>query len=369
MSDHLRRIKFCERFFSFPELCRCNTSFPITFRNESQGFENIKNIPIIIVASNRPYYLMESLKSLLNARGVQKSNIIVDLDENCPESIGLVELFGLKYNIRPAKCSKRCRISSHYKSIFGMISAFNFEHAFIFEDDLIVSSDIFYLFSTTLNVYQADNSIFCVSAWNDHGYKHSVGDLTMLYRVQFMPGLGLVLSKDIVKEILQKWPNRPDTNWDVWIREFVLNGRVCIIPDVSRTFHIGVYGVHINPAFQKSHFEGRFFKPKINVTISVDNLEREEYSDMILYLANNSKEESYENVCKIAATAKSPHLNSWPLSRTELSDITRVVVMDDGMKPKETFLSLFKVWIEGIHYIFIKCPKSSICEKIENSTR
>ncbi|KII72474.1 Protein O-linked-mannose beta-1,2-N-acetylglucosaminyltransferase 1 [Thelohanellus kitauei] len=223
-----------------------------------------------------------------------------------------------------------------------MISALNYEHVFIFEDDLIVSSDIFYLFSATLNIYQADKTIFCVSAWNDHGYKHSVGDLTMLYRVQFMPGLGLVLSKDIVKEILQKWPHWTDFNWDVWIRESVLKGRVCIIPDVSRSFHIGVYGIHINPAFQRSYFERRFFKPEINVTISVENLGSAEYSDLMTYLAINSKKEIYENVCKIAEMEKSVDLHSRPLSRTELCDITRVVVMDDPMEPKEAFLSLFK---------------------------
>ncbi|KII72482.1 Protein O-linked-mannose beta-1,2-N-acetylglucosaminyltransferase 1 [Thelohanellus kitauei] len=275
----------------------------------------------------------------MNARGVQKSNINVDLDEECPESIGLIKLFGLKYNIHPAKCSRQCRISSHYKSIFEMISVLNYEHVFILEDDLIVSSDIFYLFSATLNIYQADKTIFCVSAWNDH---HSVGDLTMLYRVQFMPGLGLVLSKDIIKEILKKWPHWTDFNWDVWIRESVLKDRVCIIPDVSRTFHIGGYGVHINPDFQQSHFERHFFRPEINVTISVENLENAEYSDLILYLAINSKKQIYDNLCKIAETAKSVDLHFRPLSRTELSAITRVVVMNADLKSNETFLTLFK---------------------------
>ncbi|KII64590.1 hypothetical protein RF11_06681 [Thelohanellus kitauei] len=145
-----------------------------------------------------------------------------------------------------------------------------------------------------------------------------------------------------IKEILKKWPHWTDFNWDVWIRESVLKDRVCIIPDVSRTFHIGGYGVHINPDFQQSHFERHFFRPEINVTISVENLENAEYSDLILYLAINSKKQIYDNLCKIAETAKSVDLHFRPLSRTELSAITRVVVMNADLKSNETFLTLFK---------------------------
>ncbi|KII60555.1 Protein O-linked-mannose beta-1,2-N-acetylglucosaminyltransferase 1 [Thelohanellus kitauei] len=282
--EDIRRSKFCRSHFAFPEFCNCKEPYPITEIDTSLTFPNIADVPIIVIASNRPYYLVECLKSLFNAKGIKKSNIIVDLDEELPELMALINLFDLKHNLHLATCSKECRICSHYKAIFTYISENNHEHVFIFEDDIIVSSDVLYYFSTALNVYKNDDSIFCISAWNDNAYKHSVGDYTMLYRVQSMPGLGLVLSKTIVNEILRKWPNWPNMNWDVWIRESVLNKRACIIPDVSRTFHIGTFGIHIQPGYQKSYFDQRFFNPEINVKISAENLEKDKYTDLIIYL-------------------------------------------------------------------------------------
>ena len=45
-------------------------------------------------------------------------------------------------------------------------------------------------FSQTVPLLEEDDSIYCISAWNDQGYEHSCQDPTLLYRVETMPGLG-----------------------------------------------------------------------------------------------------------------------------------------------------------------------------------
>lgn len=58
------------------------------------------------------------------------------------------------------------------------------------EEDLEVAPDLFSYFSQTVQLLVDDETVYCVSAWNDQGYDHSCSDPTMLYRVETMPGLG-----------------------------------------------------------------------------------------------------------------------------------------------------------------------------------
>ncbi|KAF1742796.1 hypothetical protein MXB_4898 [Myxobolus squamalis] len=250
-----RRIEFCNRFFAFPEYCRCATPFPISVDLVVKNEDALSQIPILIMGSNRP------------ADNVHNDMIIVDIDQETPELVGVIKLFNVKQKLHSAVCSGECRISEHYRMAFtNILNQFPpANNVFIFEDDLISSSDIFNYFSSKLDVYLADSSIFCVSAWNDQAYIHSVGDLTMSYRIQHMPGLGLVLSRKIIQNLVNIWPVKRKMNWDAWIRESVISRRVCIIPDVSRTFHIGKFGLHSSSHFQKAYFSRRFFLTQINI--------------------------------------------------------------------------------------------------------
>lgn len=84
----------------------------------------------------------------------------------------------------------------------------------------------------------------CISAWNDNG-KENLIDLnatSLLYRTDFFPGLGWMLSNDLwTKELGPKWPK---SFWDDWIRNpEQRKGRACIRPEISRTRTFGKIGV------------------------------------------------------------------------------------------------------------------------------
>ena len=64
------------------------------------------------------------------------------------------------------------------------------EYAIVIEEDLDVSVDFFSYFSQTVYLMKKDDSLYCISAWNDQGYEHSCQDPALLYRVETMPGLG-----------------------------------------------------------------------------------------------------------------------------------------------------------------------------------
>lgn len=73
-----------------------------------------------------------------------------------------------------------------------------------------------------------DSSLMCVSAWNDNGMKSLIDTtrngimqpfkvfsphcyvipLDLLYRSDFFPGLGWMLTSDLWHELKPKWPSR-----------------------------------------------------------------------------------------------------------------------------------------------------------------
>jgi hypothetical protein len=65
-------------------------------------------------------------------------------------------------------------------------------------------------FSQTRRLLEEDETIYCISAWNDQGYEHTSDDPGLLYRVETMPGLGWLLKRSLYKDELEsKWPT-PD---------------------------------------------------------------------------------------------------------------------------------------------------------------
>ncbi|KAG7271360.1 hypothetical protein CRUP_009382 [Coryphaenoides rupestris] len=93
-----------------------------------------------------------------------------------------------------------------------------------------------FLSKTTIHLLNEDDSIYCISAWNDQGYEqHGRGTPPCSNRVESMPGPGWVLKKSCTRT---SWSQLWD--WDMWMRmPEQRKGRECVIPDVSRSYHFG----------------------------------------------------------------------------------------------------------------------------------
>ncbi|KAI1710849.1 GNT-I family domain-containing protein [Ditylenchus destructor] len=129
-------------------------------------------------------------------------------------------------------------ISQHYKwALDKVFKEMNFTTAIITEDDLDVADDFFSYFTATQRLLYEDPTIWCISAWNDNGAV-SLTDRQkgeQLYRTDFFPGLGWMLTSELWDELSSKWPKM---YWDDWMRQGrVRKERVCIRPEVSRTLH------------------------------------------------------------------------------------------------------------------------------------
>jgi len=80
---------------------------------------------------------------------------------------------------------------------------------FFFSDDLDLAPDFFEYFLGTYPILKRDPTLWCVSAWNDNGKVGLVDENApdLVYRTDFFPGLGWMLTKSIWAELAPKWPS------------------------------------------------------------------------------------------------------------------------------------------------------------------
>ncbi|XP_077980991.1 protein O-linked-mannose beta-1,2-N-acetylglucosaminyltransferase 1-like [Glandiceps talaboti] len=289
-----RRKSFCSRIEGYGSLCSCSDPAPIEMNPEPIADNLISDIPVTVIASNRPNYLYRMLRSVLSAHGVNPSMVTVFIDGYFEEPMEVVKLFGLRGIQHTPIGVKNARISQHYKA--SLTAIFNLypeaKYTIILEEDLDVSEDFFSFFSQTVHLLEEDESIYCISAWNDQGYEHTCEDPALLYRVETMPGLGWLLRRSLYKEELEpKWPTPEKLwDWDMWMRlSEIRKGRECVVPDVSRTYHFGVTGINMNSYFQDLYFKKHPSNTVPHVKLkAVDKLKKEAYEEDVNKLISNA---------------------------------------------------------------------------------
>ena len=105
----------------------------------------------------------------------------------------------------------------------------------------LVAPDFYEYFTATKPLLDKDPSLWCISAWNDNGKEGMVERNDMLYRTDFFPGLGWLMTKTLWNELKPKWPLG---FWDDWMREPAQRkDRACIRPEIPRTKTFGRIGV------------------------------------------------------------------------------------------------------------------------------
>lgn len=147
------------------------------------------------------------------------------------------------------------KIARHYGwALNYTFFKFNFDTVIIVEDDLDLAPDFFEYFLGTYPILKRDPTLWCVSAWNDNGKAGLVDENApdLIYRTDFFPGLGWMLTKSIWAELAPKWPS---SYWDDWVRQpEQRRNRACIRPEISRTRTFGKIGVS-NGHFYEKHLK------------------------------------------------------------------------------------------------------------------
>ncbi|XP_008477431.1 alpha-1,3-mannosyl-glycoprotein 2-beta-N-acetylglucosaminyltransferase [Diaphorina citri] len=242
-------------------------------------------IAIVVIACNR-VTVSRCLDLLIKYRpSVEKFPIIVSQDCNHEATTNVIKSYQNQVHLiqqpnqqdiavppKEKKFKGYFKIARHYGwALNQMFYEFNFSTAIVIEDDLDIAPDFFEYFLGTYPLLISDPTLWCVSAWNDNG-KPTLIDTSssdLLYRTDFFPGLGWMLTKDLWDEISVKWPR---SYWDDWIRQpEQRKDRACIRPEISRTRTFGKIGVSNGMYFDKHlkfiHLNDHFVPfTKLNLT-------------------------------------------------------------------------------------------------------
>uniref|UniRef100_A0AAF5HZA2 Alpha-1,3-mannosyl-glycoprotein 2-beta-N-acetylglucosaminyltransferase n=2 Tax=Strongyloides stercoralis TaxID=6248 RepID=A0AAF5HZA2_STRER len=290
---------------------------------------NITTIPVVILVCNRVDALSQLLSKLLRIRPSEKAfPIYVSQDCDSENVLDMITKFFSKnityikhisplednIVIEPSmlKYKTYYYISRHYKLILKHIfDELNYEAVIILEDDLDVSEDFFSYFNATYHkLLKKDKSLYCISAWNDNGLPEliNLNFYIGLYRTDFFPGLGWLMSKNLWDEIGSQWPTG---FWDDWIRKpEQRKDRMCIRPEISRTSMTKFGAVGASKGYFFNAFLSRI---KLNeIYVDFNNLD-------MSYLLEDNYEKYYMNmvynISKLVSFNNLPHYINQSISQ------------------------------------------------------
>ncbi|KAJ6671819.1 ALPHA-13-MANNOSYL-GLYCOPROTEIN 2-BETA-N-ACETYLGLUCOSAMINYLTRANSFERASE-RELATED [Salix viminalis] len=218
---------------------------------------------VVIMACNRADYLERTIESVLKYQSsvASKYPLFVSQDGTDPnvrsKAMSYDQLMYIQHldskpvhTERPGELIAYYKIARHYKwAMDQLFYKHNFSRVIILEDDMEIAPDFFDYFEAAAALLDKDKSIMAVSSWNDNGQKQFVHDPYELYRSDFFPGLGWMLTKSIWDELSPKWPK---AYWDDWMRlKENHKGRHFLRPEVCRTYNFGEHGSSLGQFFQQ----------------------------------------------------------------------------------------------------------------------
>lgn len=218
---------------------------------------------VVIMACNRADYLERTIKSILKHQNAVASKYPLFVSQD--GSNAQVKEKALSYDQltymqhldskplqteRPGELIAYYKIARHYKwALDKLFYEHKFSRVIILEDDMEIAPDFFDYFEAAAALMEKDKTIMAVSSWNDNGQKQFVHDPEILYRSDFFPGLGWMLTKSTWNELSPKWPK---AYWDDWLRlQENHKGRQFIRPEVCRTYNFGEHGSSLGQFFRQ----------------------------------------------------------------------------------------------------------------------
>lgn len=284
---------------------KCEQLMSLVQDLERRGLQRlVDKVPVaavVIMACNRADYLERTIESVLKYQSSVASRYPLFVSQDGSDAS--VRSKALSYKMltymqhldyepvhteRPGELIAYYKIARHYKwALDELFYKHNFSRVIILEDDMEIAPDFFSYFEAAATLLDSDKSIMAVSSWNDNGQKQFVHDPYMLYRSDFFPGLGWMLSRSMWDELSPKWPK---AYWDDWMRlKENRGGRQFIRPEVCRTYNFGEHG---------SSF-GQFYKQYLE-PIKLNDVQVDWKSMDLSYLTEENYTRHFANIVKNA---------------------------------------------------------------------
>lgn len=218
---------------------------------------------LLIICAKRPDYLKQTLEAILKYHPRDAIPVLISEDgedddvadvieaakktmATVAKTVPVIHVHHPDYD-QPAE-NGYFRLARHFK--WALMQVFSrplaaglpvVRRVIILEEDLAIAPDFYEMFAAMMPLLDSDPSLLAASAWNDNGQPRLAKDPEQLYRSDFFPGLGWMMTRSIWEELAPKWPK---AYWDDWLREpKQRKDRHILRPEICRTYHFGMHGV------------------------------------------------------------------------------------------------------------------------------
>ncbi|KAE8707577.1 Alpha-1,3-mannosyl-glycoprotein 2-beta-N-acetylglucosaminyltransferase [Hibiscus syriacus] len=292
---------------------------------------------VVIMACNRADYLERTVASVLKYQSsvASKYPLFISQDGSDPnvKTKALSHYNQLTYmqhidydpvhTERPGELIEYYKIARHYKwALDELFYKHNFDRVIILEDDMEIAPDFFYYFEAAAALLDKDKSIMAVSSWNDNGQKQFVHDPYALYRSDFFPGLGWMLTRSVWNELSPKLKENH-------------KGRQFLRPEVCRTYNFGEHGSSMGQFFQK------YLEP-----IKINDKKVDWKSQDLSYLMEDKYAKYFADILKMA---KPVHGSNLALMASNIEGDVRIQYKDQSdFENIARQFGVFEEWKDGV---------------------
>lgn len=327
------------------------------------GDVNNPIIPVLVFACNR-LSVNKCLDDLIRYRP-RPDQFPIIVSQDCDDEATRSMILSYKENVtlirqpdqsdvtvlpKEKKYKGYYKISRHYGWALKTVFKQGFESLIIVEDDLSIAPDFYEYFLGTYPILKKDRSLWCISAWNDNGKEGLIDSSAseLLYRSDFFPGLGWMMTKELWNELAPKWPR---AFWDDWIRQpEQRKERACIRPELPRTRTFGKVGVS-NGLFFDKHL--KFIKlsedfvtfTKMNLTY----LQKSIYDETFLNTVYQSDVVTLDELKRGLVKTKNPVRITY-LTKEQYKRATKSLGLMDDFKsgvPRTAYLGVVSFFYNG----------------------
>ncbi|XP_054281467.1 protein O-linked-mannose beta-1,2-N-acetylglucosaminyltransferase 1-like isoform X2 [Macrosteles quadrilineatus] len=241
------REKFCETVdeMKCKEFCGAiaqhEAIYPALLTNRSLIGNPVYSTPLIVVGGSSLDTLSLTLQTLIHQPGIHSPSVLVLYPEANEEMAELVRLF----SFQPVPINST---ANNEHILFGLRLVKkrfpNKKYAIVLDEGLILSPDFLFYMAQLVFLFQKDDSIFAISAWNSNGYKNISSNPHLAYRSEHFPGLGFLLPLSVFDKYLEG--NFSSCCSQPAVLGWNINGSV-VIPDVSRVLRRPKDFLHFPP--------------------------------------------------------------------------------------------------------------------------
>jgi hypothetical protein len=223
---------------------------------------------IVFTAFNRPLYLSQTLESWSHARGISETLLdfhiepgCTDVDEVCED----VDFASTVLHVNPTRLGiQRNPFNALNCGFAWQESPSASDFVILAEDDFVVSTDTLEWFAWAREEFYHDERVMLVSS---NQYEEQPGGLAQSLLIPWFPGWVWGTWRDRWESIAADWTFEYEHNgWDWRITDHWCGemGKVCVVPAISRSQHIGEYhGVHTIAGTWFREQQSKCFQPEV----------------------------------------------------------------------------------------------------------